>query len=326
MLSFSIIIPVKPGGNVKALEALCSLVPQSYPYEILVAEGSEPSRQRNLAAEKAQGDILYFLDDDSEVVADCLAQCASVMECPGFAVAGGPSITPDSDSCLQQLFGSALASPFGSGGVRNRYRSTGTVRETTERELILCNLTIRRDIFLAVGGFDERLYPNEENELLDRIGELGQKLVHIPTMLVHRSQRKTAGAFCRQMFSYGKGRAQQTLIAVPGSPVSFLPLGFVLYIIIFPLLPAGLIWKLPAFAYLLLDIIFTLAIISSSGRISAILLFCLFPLMHVANGIGLLYGFIGGKRWKRYDSDISVKRVKEFGKPDISVSNFTADD
>ena len=61
----SIIIPVKPDGYVKAIEAVKQL---DYPVdklEVLIAEGNQPSRQRNEAAKKASGEILYFLDDDS---------------------------------------------------------------------------------------------------------------------------------------------------------------------------------------------------------------------------------------------------------------------
>ncbi|HEX9023382.1 MAG TPA: glycosyltransferase, partial [Geobacteraceae bacterium] len=136
MPTFSFIIPVKPGGTVRALGALRQLGEQGFPYEILVAEGTAPSRQRNLAAQQSRGDILYFLDDDSRVAPDCLAECAAALADPSVAVVGGPSLTPAEDTRLQHLFGFALSSPFGAGAVRNRYRSAGAPRETTERELI----------------------------------------------------------------------------------------------------------------------------------------------------------------------------------------------
>ncbi len=315
MPSFSFIIPVKPGGTVKALKVLRQITSQKHPHEILVAEGSQPSRQRNLAAQQARGDILYFLDDDSMVSTDCLVHCAGALEDPSVAVAGGPSLTPPGDSPLQRLFGCALSSPFGAGGVRNRYRSTGSARETTERELILCNLAIRRDVFLANGGLDERLYPNEENELLDRIHAAGHKLVHVPLMWVQRSQRATLRAFCRQMFSYGRGRGQQTVIAGPGSLASFMPLALVLYLALFPLLPASMLRRLPAIAYMALDAFFTLAAMAGSGGFPAVFLLALFPLMHCANGIGLLYGLLGGKPRRTSGGEVAIRRVREFGQP-----------
>lgn len=315
MPTFSFIIPVKPNGAIKALDALEQLKGQVYPYEIFIAEGTRPSRQRNLAAEQSQGDILYFLDDDSCVSVDCLTQCAQAFEDLSVAVAGGPSLTPDSDSHLQHLFAYALTSSFGSGAMRNRYRATGQSRVATERELILCNLAIRRDLFLAAGGFDERLYPNEENELLDRITASGHKLVHVPAMGVTRSQRASLTAFVRQMFSYGRGRAQQTLIARPRSFMSFMPLIFIIYLALFPLLPANVMWKLPLITYIALDLTFTVATLLNTGRPEALFLFALYPLMHCANGAGLMYGFLTGKPVTKTGAEVAIRRVKEFEPP-----------
>lgn len=315
MPTFSFIIPVKPNGIVKALDALIQLQDSSHPYEIIVVEGTKPSRQRNLAAEQSRGDILYFLDDDSCVVADCLTLCSKAFEDSAAAVVGGPSLTPDSDSRLQQLFAEALASLFGSGAMRNRYRATGQSRVTTERELILCNMAIRRDLFLAAGGFDERLYPNEENELLDRIALSGHKLVHLPALAVMRSQRPSLTAFVRQMFSYGRGRAQQTMIAKPQSMISFMPLLFLIYLISMPLLPPHMIWKLPLFTYIALDLCFTVMTMLKTGRLETLLLLALYPLMHCANGAGLLYGFLKGKPVAKPDTEVTIRRIKEFRQP-----------
>lgn len=316
MPTFSFIIPVKPGGYVAAFESLRRLSTATFTFEVLLAEGCSPSQQRNTAAHNAQGEILFFLDDDSHVALDCLDTCAAVMTDASVAAVGGPSLTPTNDSPLQQLFGLALSSLFGAGGMRNRYRSIGTLRDTTDKELILCNLAIRRDTFLAAGGLDERLYPNEENELLDRIQASGKKLKHAPHMAIRRSQRSSLRLFIRQMFSYGRGRAQQTLITGSGPIVGFIPLFFLIYLI---LLPLGLLTPLflaPLYAYIALDIVFTVSACVSFGSISGFLLIFLFPLMHLSNGYGLLYGLICGKNGAVPTSDnktITIRRLKEFG-------------
>lgn len=309
MLTFSFIIPVKPDGAVQALTPLHQLQGEDHPFEVLVAEGTRPSRQRNLAAQQARGEILYFLDDDSRITPDCLALCSRAFEDPTVAVVGGPSLTPTDDSALQHLFACVLTSPFGAGAMRNRYRAVGQPRETTERELILCNLAIRREVFLQSGGLDERLYPNEENELLDRISGAGHKLIHHPAMAVLRSQRPSLRAFARQMYTYGRGRAQQTLLAGLRSPISLVPLAFVVYLALLPILPmAGYRW-LPLIAYLACDLVFTIGAVLSCRTPAAFLLFCLFPLMHCANGIGLLAGFWGGKP-RAQQGDVLIREVK----------------
>jgi hypothetical protein len=232
-----------------------------------------------------------------------------------IAVVGGPSLTPTDNSLLQQLFGSALASLFGAGGVRNRYRASGTTRETSDKELILCNLAIRREVFLASSGFDARLYPNEENELLDRIRSTGKKLLHIPELAIRRSQRKTVLLFIRQMYSYGRGRAQQTLIAGPGTIIGFAPLLFLGYLILLPVLPLAHLRLAPLFIYLALNMIVTFFTVISTRAVSHIFLLLLFPLMHLSNGFGLLAGLVGGKGGKTAGgvderAEPTVRRVK----------------
>jgi GT2 family glycosyltransferase len=315
MCTFSFIIPVKPGGFVAALESLHSIASPHNKFEVLIAEGCSPSRQRNAAANEARGEIIYFIDDDSHVSPDCLTLCTQIMEDQTIAVAGGPSLTPASDSLLQRLIGCALSSLLGAGAVRNRYRASGITRTTTDKELILCNLAIRRTVFIESGGFDERLYPNEENELLDRIVSRGMKLVHAPDMPVQRSQRRTLRLFIRQMFAYGRGRAQQTLIAGPGTIIGFAPLLFLLYLFLLPLLPFTRLILAPLIAYLTLVFSFSAVAVITSGSLSRFLLIPLFPLMHISNGWGLLFGLFGGTHGASRAGDcgdVIIRRIKEF--------------
>ena len=68
----SVIIPVRPKWGVKP--ALLALEKVDYPpklIEVLVAFGFSPSKQRNLAAQKARGEILYFLDQKLVCVGLC---------------------------------------------------------------------------------------------------------------------------------------------------------------------------------------------------------------------------------------------------------------
>lgn len=313
MQTFSIIIPVKPGGYVAACESLKAAMPSNLNYEVLLAEGYAPSQQRNLAARVAQGDILYFLDDDSLVPPENLALCSDGMSDPSVAVVGGPSVTPPGDSIVQQLFGYAVASPFGSGAVNKRYRVSGATRVTTDKELILCNLAVRRSVFMELGGFNERLYPNEENEFMDRVLAVGYKLLHSPMMFVYRSQRKNLAAFMRQMFSYGRGRAEQSLIMSYYPITSFIPLFFIIYLFtIIPLATNKLILA-PMALYVILTLINTLLAVKLTGRLYALFLMFIYPLMHVVNGAGLLWGLLNGKPDMIRDDSIKIRKIKALG-------------
>ena len=74
---------------------------------------------------------------------------------------------------------------------RARYAPVGKLRETSEKELILCNQLARRETVLRHGGFNEALYPNEENALMDDIQKHGGKLLYDPELLVYRRPRRT---------------------------------------------------------------------------------------------------------------------------------------
>ncbi|HJV67072.1 MAG TPA: glycosyltransferase family 2 protein [Geomonas sp.] len=311
----SIIIPVKPGGEVRALSGLARA---SYPaelFEVLVAYGRVPSAQRNLAAAEARGEILYFLDDDSRVAPGFLESAVRHFQDSTVAAVGGPSLTPETDSPLQRAIGVAFASAVGGGGVRNRYQKSGTARPTSDSELILCNLAFRGEVFLSHGGLDARLYPNEENELMDRLQHEGYRLIHDPELAVYRSQRSTYRAYLRQMYGYGRGRGEQTRLSGKLKPVSLAPSLLLLYILSIPLVR----WKpyaLPFFGYL--SALLAAALWGTmSARDLALLpwLLAVLPALHLVYGAGVIRGLATPRYRKgaRDTGEIEVKRVKAFG-------------
>lgn len=319
----SIIIPVKPGGKARALGPLRSVDYPAEAFEVLVAEGRCPSRQRNEAAAMASGEILYFLDDDSLVSPDCLERVSLHYEEMGVAAAGGPSLTPATDPPIQRAFGLAFSSLFGGGGVRTRYRMVGKARSTGEQELILCNLSFRRDLFLSNGGFDERLYPNEENELMDRLVKGGSLLIHDPELAVSRSQRPTFRAFVRQLFTYGRGRGEQSRICGAIRPMALVPALFLLYLASL-LVVHKPIYSIPFLCYLLINITFSVFEAARGGSpLAAPRLFAIFPTFHLCYGAGVLVGLTFPRYRKPRDcGEVAVRRVKGFGES-LDVSRKT---
>jgi cellulose synthase/poly-beta-1,6-N-acetylglucosamine synthase-like glycosyltransferase len=291
----SIIIPVKPGRKASALECVKWLDYPEERMEVFISEGSQPSRQRNEAVRKAKGEIIYFLDDDSCPVPDALKRIVKHFEDERVAAVGGPSITPEGDTVLQRSFGAALGSFLGGFSIRNRYRRVGEVRETSENELILCNLAFRRSYFIEEGGLNERLYPNEENELMNRLQKKGYRLIHDPDAYVLRSQRKTLKAFMRQMLNYGRGRAEQT-IAAPYSfrPSHLIPSLFLLYLLS-TIFINNFLYLLPIICYLMINL--SVSIYTGLKERERKLSFTLppvFAVMHICYGAGVLWGFLRG--------------------------------
>lgn len=313
----SIIIPVKPGGLVKALEALSVVDYPSDLLEILVAYGRQPSCQRNRAALQAGGEILYFLDDDSIVSPQFLKRLLLHYADPVVAAVGGPSLTPANDTALQKAIGLALASVFGGGGVRNRYRKSGNTRATADNELILCNLSFRKDIFHEFGGLDERLYPNEENELMERLRKAGFLLIHDPDLAIYRSQRPTFTAFLKQMSGYGRGRAEQTYISGEIKYMTLIPSLFLIYLCLLPFFITS-VYVIPILCYAITILCCALFEALNAGAANLIpRLLCVFPALHLAYGAGMIRGLVSPRFRKSSPvvDGVTVKSVKEFGQP-----------
>lgn len=313
-MKISIIIPVKPGGTVAAIAGLKNIESDSPDHEVIIAEGTKPSRQRNMAARAACGDILYFLDDDALTVPDALKRISRCFADENVAAVGGPSLTPPGDSTFQRSIAWALASRFGGGAVRNRYRSIGALRDSDDRELILCNLAFRRETYLEFGGLDERLYPNEENELIDRLLKSGLRLLHDPGLIVRRSQRATLEAFILQMKTYGRGRAEQTLISRSLSFKAVIPALFVVYVLLLPLFSCFWWYNLPALVYLCTILLNTLTAVRSESLLLALWLPLVYTLLHFCYGAG----FIAGLFLPRYNkiqasfTADTLKKLKNF--------------
>ena len=72
----------------------------------------------------------------------------------------------------------------------------------------------------------------------------------------------------------------------------------------------------PLLSYLHWSFGFPARLSSGSGTLSRILLIPLYPLMHLANGWGLLCGLFGGKHGRSFpgrEAPVSIRRIKEFG-------------
>jgi len=175
----TVLIPTKP--DQAEIQAVTAARAFDYPpdkLEILVARGRQPSVQRNTGLKAARGELIYFLDDDSVAPPGNLRRAVEHFRDPKVKIVGGPNLCPPDAPELEQVFALVLASWLAFGPSRARYASVGAVRESGEKELILCNLIARRDTMLELGGFNEALYPNEENALMDELQKRGDKLIY----------------------------------------------------------------------------------------------------------------------------------------------------
>jgi succinoglycan biosynthesis protein ExoA len=311
---------------IKSLSQLSGVLPSSM--EILLALGSSPSKQRNAAAKEATGEYLIFLDNDSYADTKLLSKFEEALSSfEDVGVVGGPSICLEPKGLFKQAANFVLSSPMGLGPFRGRYFSRDKMRLTTERELILCNLLIRRNLFLESGGFRRDLYPNEENELLTRLRKR-TKMVYHPEAICFREPRASYREFAMQFFWYGFGRAKHFVLMKPAWNVLFLcPSAFTLYnfSLLYCLLTNQATSPLlaPGVAYTVLILAETIVRSFKGKRLSLLLLLpILFWSCHFFYGLGFLVGMVRRPlrfmlRHKKHE-EIIVRRISEFELKQIS--------
>ena len=311
----------KDQSTVPALTALKAFSNSSIHFEVLLVRGKQPSRQRNLAVQSASADILYFLDDDSAPVEGNLERLVNAFSNPAVAVLGGPNLCQRDASFLQRVFSGIMGSWLAFGPSYARYRQVGELRFSSEKELILCNMAIRTSDFVEAKGFDESLYPNEENALLDEFSKMGRQILYDPNLLIYRYPRETISEFIRMLYRYGRGRGEQVrLYPSKGSLLNFVPALFVLFVLgcsLIGFLPESLrfFFWIPIVAYVLLSIRWGLGLSGTSGIAMGLCSIPFLPIAHISYGLGLWRGLILGplaSREGKSDSEVKIEKVDLF--------------
>jgi succinoglycan biosynthesis protein ExoA len=234
---------------------------------------------------------------------------------------GGPNLCPPEAPFLEQVFAVVLASWIAFGPSRARYDKVGAVRASSEKELILCNMLGRREAILELGGFNEALYPNEENALMDQLQQRGGKLIYDPDVVAQRRPRPTLQAFCKMLMTYGRGRAEQfRLHPTLGSAMNFVPPLFVLYLVLHVILlnyaasleqpGIFLLIMAPALVYWPTLFIQSVASVPRFGLMRSIAAFPLLFATHVFYGLGFWRGlFTRVDRSKSAATEVAIERM-----------------
>lgn len=306
--TITIVIPVKPGLKPEVLNAVKEL---DYPRELMevyLVYGKNPSYQRNSVVKMAKGEVIYFLDNDSLPKKDTLKRLVKHLENPDVAIAGGPSIAPKKIDLFPFIFGKTLESVFCSGSSANRYKRSGKIRFSSEKEVILCNMVMKRQVFQKFGGLNEKLYPNEENELMEKVKHSGYKIVYDPDAYIERMPRKTLKTFIKQIFNYGRGRGEQTFFYPKSfSFINFIPFFFLIYLI--TAFIKRDVFLLPLFIYFVILIIDAAVKVIREKELRLIFLPITSFLLHIVYGIGTFYGLIKAPFKKAYKGKINIERV-----------------
>jgi glycosyltransferase involved in cell wall biosynthesis len=208
----SVIIPTRdrPGGVAETLRRLLDAHQQPRFETIVVDDGSSPpvslsvpgvrvirtpgierSRARNLGALSAKGDLILFMDDDIGVPTGFVtAHERGATEFGDVLCVGGISSPPE-----------WAASPF--GRFRRLIEDASQTRPrglVTERNFCTAqNMSMRRDTFLSLGGFDPDIVSSEDQDLALRFSAQGGRIVFLPeATALHHDSNADFAAYCRR--------------------------------------------------------------------------------------------------------------------------------
>jgi GT2 family glycosyltransferase len=170
----------------------------------------------NVAAERARAGYLLLLNDDSVVERGWLESLVETAERrPGAGMVGSTYLHPDRS--LQEA-GSVLWDDGSTSAFADETGDGETVRGETgrggwcfERKVDYCSggsLLIRRGVWEALAGFDDRYYPAyfEDIDLALRAGDLGWETWYQPLSILRHVRSGSSGRLHR--FLYERSRAQ----------------------------------------------------------------------------------------------------------------------
>lgn len=229
--SVSVIVPCFNGeGHLR--RCLDGLSRQTYPdYEIVVVDDAStdgslgilkefpgvkivrntenhgPAFSRNRGIEASSGEILVFLDADCEVDdSEWLAQHVRLQAArPGAIVGGGivgvgQGIIARADSYCHWFTNIPYAKK------RAVSQATRRRRIRFSRHLVTTNMSVTRQIWLAVGPFEEWLRTGEDVEFCERAVSRGFTLWLQPDIIVRHYDRERLGDFFRCFYRAGRDR------------------------------------------------------------------------------------------------------------------------
>ena len=225
--SVTVIMPIRnEGGFID--RSLGAVIDQDFPHhrlQILVADGrsTDDTRARvqdlarrhadlvieivdnpggivptgmNAALSKATGDVIVRVDGHTIVERDYLRRCLAALERTGAECVGG-RMDAVADAALGRAVALATSSPFGVGGARFHY-------SPWEEEVDTVYMGAwPRDLFQRMGGFDEEMVRNQDDELSYRIRERGGRIMLDPSIKSRYYPRTTLRTLWRQYFQYG---------------------------------------------------------------------------------------------------------------------------
>ena len=267
--------------------------------KIVRCEKMNQAHSWNAALMTFTGDVVIRVDAHARIPRNFVSRNVYNLKQGENVVGGGrPNISSNASSWKLTLL-AAEDSLFGSS-------IAGYRRPSAEKEYMdsLFHAAYRREVIAEVGGFNEDLGRTEDNEYHYRIRMAGYKMCCCPDIISYQHSRNTLKHMVRQKYGNGKWIGL-TLSECPGclSYFHFAPFLFVMMLVACTVL-AFCGTSLPLLVLLVLYAMFDFVNSVSCCTLKNMqpqfaLLPFIFPLLHVAYGIGTIVGLAEIPFWQR---------------------------
>lgn len=254
----------------------------------------------NIGISNSVGKYIVRLDAHADYAPDYISKCIHYLKTTDAENVGGLAETK-AKGFMGGAIAKMLSSRFGVGNSQFRTGGDSGYVDTVPFG------AFKREVFSKYGGYDERLVRNQDNEMNYRIRKNGGKIYLSNDIRLSYYCRDTVKGITKMANANGKWNVI-TMKLCPGAMGlrHFIPLTFVLSVVGLALLGIlhFIFWLALAaemLLYIALDAFFSAKQASSVKEFFTLLM--LFPVFHVAYGIGSLKGIFAclGTKYKKTD-------------------------
>ncbi|TAK49465.1 MAG: glycosyltransferase family 2 protein [Saprospiraceae bacterium] len=202
----------------------------------------------------------------------------------GECDAAGGILIQSGKTNMGKAIGRAMSSQFGVGN---------TAFRTSRKRMYVDSVAFAvydRKVFEKCGFLNEELIRNQDDEFHYRLNQAGFRILMLPELEVIYYVRDSFSKLFSQYYQYGLYKPLVFKKVRTGMRMRHLiPSFFVLYLFSLPLALWLLGWGVPLLIYILLSILFGFR--GSAPWKIKLLTPVVFPVLHIAYGLGFLFGF-----------------------------------
>lgn len=247
----------------------------------------------NIGLSQSKGDIIIRVDGHSKLDEYYLENCQSVLKEVDADCVGGPT-EHLSNTFLGNIIRVAQTSKFGNGGAAFR----GKIKKGMYVDTLAFG-AYKRQVFNKIGGYDEELIRNQDDEFNFRLLQCGGKIWIDPRIKSFYYNRNSIFKLVKQYFQYGfyKSfviRKRNGIASVRHVIPGIFVLGLILSYFLFYMKLNQFFFISLILCYSFTNIVFTIVSLKrkSFNLFSLFLLFFMYFVIHFSYGIGTILGSI----------------------------------